>query len=72
MNGQQLRLTLRWIHIIGALLVGASLYSPLKDNALFMATTLYFLVPLVAMTGVAMWKQGKLTKLFKRRQPLAQ
>ncbi|WP_295895577.1 hypothetical protein [uncultured Vibrio sp.] len=71
MNGHNLRLTLRWIHIVAALFVGASLYSPLKNNDLFMATTLYFLVPIVAITGVAMWKQGKLIKLLKGRRALA-
>ncbi|MEF1326967.1 hypothetical protein [Vibrio sp. M260121] len=64
MNGQLVRLVLRWTHIFCALLVGAALYSPLKTNDAFMTLTLFVLVPLVAITGVMMWKQGKVMKLI--------
>ncbi|WP_047047164.1 hypothetical protein [Vibrio mexicanus] len=62
MNGQSLRITLRWIHIICALVMGTALYSPLQNNQAFMALVLYAVVPLVALSGVAMWKQGKIMK----------
>lgn len=57
MSGQLVRLALRWMHILCALLVGAVLYSPLKANEMFMTLTLFVLVPVVAITGVMMWKQ---------------
>ena len=50
-----------------ALLVGAALYSPLKANETFMTLTLFVLVPVVAITGVMMWKQGKVMKYLHRK-----
>ncbi|KLN63889.1 hypothetical protein ZX61_17280 [Vibrio sp. VPAP30] len=66
MNGQLVRLVLRWTHILCALLVGAALYSPLKANESFMWVILFALLPLVALTGVLMWKQGKVMQMLKR------
>ncbi|MCL9773774.1 hypothetical protein [Vibrio methylphosphonaticus] len=67
MNARTTRLVLRWVHIIGALLIGTALYSPLKSNQSFMTLVLFILVPVVAITGIAMWKQGKLMALLKPR-----
>ncbi|BBM67409.1 hypothetical protein [Vibrio alfacsensis] len=72
MNGQLMRQVLRWIHILCALLVGAALYSPLKTNEAFMTLVLFILVPLVAITGVMMWKQGKVMKFINRNHKLEQ
>ncbi|WP_394134981.1 hypothetical protein [Aliivibrio fischeri] len=68
MKGQTVRLFLRWVHILGVLLIGAALYSPLKSNDLFMDLTLYILVPIVAISGVSMWQQGKLMKLLNQNK----
>ncbi|BBL91523.1 hypothetical protein VroAM7_41760 [Vibrio rotiferianus] len=70
MNGQLVRLVLRWAHIFCALLVGVALYSPLKANELFMTLTLFVLVPVVAVTGVMMWKQGKVMTFLCRKKPI--
>ncbi|MFM2581933.1 hypothetical protein [Vibrio campbellii] len=67
MSGQLVRLALRWMHILCALLVGAALYSPLKANEMFMTLTLFVLVPVVAITGVMMWKQGTVMKYLHRK-----
>ncbi|MGR5156918.1 hypothetical protein [Vibrio owensii] len=64
MSGRLVRLVLRWAHIFCALLVGAALYSPLKTHDAFITLTLFVLVPLAAITGVMMWKQGKVMKLI--------
>jgi len=70
MSGQLVRQILRWVHIVCAIFVGAALYSPLKTNETFMAFTLFGLVPIVAITGVMMWKQGKVMKLIGRNHRL--
>lgn len=72
MNGQLMRQVLRWVHILCALLVGAALYLPLKTNEAFMTLVLFVLVPLVAITGVMMWKQGKVMKFINRNHRLEQ
>jgi thiosulfate reductase cytochrome b subunit len=70
MNGQLMRQILRWVHIVCALFVGAALYSPLQNNEAFMTLTLFGLVPIVAITGIMMWKQGKLMKFVNRNREL--
>ena len=63
-----LRKTLRWGHIVAALVVGAYLYSPLSANPVFAAFVLYAVFPLMAVSGVWMWKQGAIAKLFGARK----
>ncbi|GAL27683.1 hypothetical protein JCM19239_3287 [Vibrio variabilis] len=65
MNGKNIRIVLRWAHIVLALLVGASLYSPLASNEAYMAVTLWGLIPALALTGIGMWKQSSLMKLLE-------
>ncbi|WP_182026064.1 hypothetical protein [Vibrio rotiferianus] len=70
MSGQLVRLVLRWTHISCALLLGVALYSPLNANELFMTLTLFVLVPVVAVTGVMMWKQGKVMTFLCRKKTI--
>ncbi|MGR5284218.1 hypothetical protein ACP3V5_02765 [Vibrio maritimus] len=70
MNGQLMRQILRWVHIVCALFLGTALYSPLQNNEAFMTLTLFGLVPIVAITGIMMWKQGKLMKFVNRNREL--
>lgn len=72
MNGHTLRITLRWLHIVCAVVMGAALYSPLKNSESFMTLVLYLIVPIVAVTGIAMWKQGKVMKWLNRQNGSAQ
>jgi thiosulfate reductase cytochrome b subunit len=70
MSGQLMRQILRWVHIVCALFLGTALYSPLQNNEAFMTLTLFGLVPIVAITGIMMWKQGKLMKFVNRNREL--
>lgn len=60
-----MRRALRWLHLLGAGIVGAYLYSPWSANETFAAVTLYVVVPLLGITGIAMWQQARLVRLFK-------
>jgi thiosulfate reductase cytochrome b subunit len=60
-----LRRILRWTHLITAAIIGTFLYSPWSANAIFAAATLWVVFPLMVMTGVAMWQQVRLMRLFK-------
>lgn len=59
-----LRQTLRWTHIAASAVVGTYLYSPFSENAVFAAVTLYVVFPLMALSGIAMWRQAALTRLL--------
>ncbi|WP_234495765.1 hypothetical protein [Vibrio maritimus] len=65
MNGKNIRIVLRWAHIVLALLVGAAFYSPLASNEAYMAATLWGFIPALALTGIGMWKQSSVMKLLK-------
>ena len=64
MKAASLRTTLRWFHIIGGLILGTYLYSPWSANAAFTALTLYLVTPALVLSGLAMWKQGSIMRLF--------
>lgn len=66
MTAASLRVSLRWFHIVGGLIVGTYLYSPWSANAAFTALTLYVVVPALVLSGLAMWKQGALMRLLRR------
>ena len=62
-----LRKSLRWIHISGSGVVGTYLYSPWSSDPTFSAITLYAVFPLMGLTGIAMWQQGRIARLFRSR-----
>ena len=64
MNAATLRTTLRWSHIVLGSFLGAYICSPLHLDPTATLVARWALVPLVALTGIAMWKQGKLQRLF--------
>lgn len=65
MSPMTLRRTLRWTHIATSAFIGTYLYSPWSSDPVFAATTLYGVFPLMGLTGLAMWQQGRLARLFK-------
>jgi thiosulfate reductase cytochrome b subunit len=67
MTGSQTRLFLRWTHIICAALIGTFIYSPWSANPTFSAIIYWAVIPLLTLTGLAMWKQAKLMSFFKKK-----
>jgi len=67
MHASSLRRALRWTHIVTAAVLGTFLYSPLAADPVFAAVTKFFAFPVMVLTGVAMWQQGRLARLAKRR-----
>ena len=65
MSPTGLRRTLRWVHIVTAALIGTYLYSPWSADPVFAAVTLYGVFPLMGLTGIAMWQQGRLARLLR-------
>ncbi len=67
MNAVQLRRALRTGHlVVGAILV-VYVYSPFHADPLFTGLIRYLAVPAVALSGIAMWQQGRLSRWRARR-----
>ena len=64
-----LRTTLRWLHIVlGAVIVGTYLYSPLGEAPAFRALVLWGAFPALGLSGLAMWQWGRIARLLDRRK----
>lgn len=61
-----LRRVLRWGHLIASGVIGTYLYSPLSDDPIFYALTAYVVFPAMALSGLWMWNQGRIGRMFKR------
>jgi hypothetical protein len=66
MTASLLRRALRWTHIVTAIVLGTFLYSPLAADPAFAAVTKFVAFPAMALTGLAMWQQGRIGRLMKR------
>lgn len=67
MSPTTVRRILRWGHIVASGVIGTYLYSPLAADPVFATLTHYVVFPLMALSGIAMWQQGRLTRLFRRQ-----
>ncbi len=66
MNAVLLRRVVRWFHIFVGLFVGAYFYSPLPDLAWSKPFIQFILLPLLALSGLVLWQQGRIMKFLKR------
>lgn len=66
MSNRNLRVVLRWIHLIGAGAIGTFVYSPYGDDPIFRAAMQFIVIPVLSLTGIALWQQARLNKLLKR------
>ncbi|MEO0383629.1 MAG: hypothetical protein AAF234_08775 [Pseudomonadota bacterium] len=67
MRASTLRTTLRTLHIITGLLIGAYLYAPpLAGNEAYADALRFGVIPLVVLTGILMWKMKWLRGLISR------
>lgn len=65
MTAANLRKALRWFHILGGLVLGTYLYSPWGTDPIFTTITLFVVTPAMVISGVWMWKQGAISRLFR-------
>jgi len=66
-NQLKLRTFLRSGHVVIACLTGAYIYSPtLNDSAGFQALMQFVVFPIIALTGLVMWQQGRIMKWVQR------
>lgn len=65
MSPLTVRSMLRWSHIIAGLMIGTYICSPLHTDPAATMVVRVSLVPVLALTGVAMWQQQRLRRLTK-------
>ena len=65
MSPATLRKVLRWGHMAASLVLGAYLYSPWSADPVFAAIVHYAVFPLMALSGLWMWNQGRIARLFR-------
>ena len=57
----------RWIHLIFAIPIIGYVYSPFKELSNYAAVVRYVAVPVIALTGLWMWKGHLLRRLISRK-----
>jgi hypothetical protein len=57
---------LRYLHLFAGAWIGTFIYSPWGADPLFLAATRFGLVPLVGLTGLALWQQAAFNRLVRR------
>jgi hypothetical protein len=67
MTQSRQRLALRWSHLAASVLLGAFIYSPLRDNPVLLAAVQYAAFPGLALSGLWMWQQGRIARLLRAR-----
>jgi hypothetical protein len=64
MSNKQLRNTIRVVHLIAGVCIVALVYSePLRASAAFLTLMQFVVIPVVAISGIAMWQQAFLSRL---------
>lgn len=61
------RRAMRWLHIVGGVVLGVSLYAPWGSEPTFRAVVLFGVFPALSLSGVAMWQWPK--RIRTRRGP---
>jgi thiosulfate reductase cytochrome b subunit len=61
------RSILRWIHLIFAIPIAGYVYSPFKELPNYAPVVRYVAVPVIALTGLWMWKGHVVRRLFSKR-----
>jgi hypothetical protein len=67
MNPATARRALRWLHIVGGVVLGVYLYSPWGSEPAFRAAVLFGVFPAISVSGVAMWQWAKLVRARRGR-----
>lgn len=66
------RIVLRWTHLLVGWLIGVFVYTPMRENETFVLLMQVVFVPAVVVTGLWMWQQARIKRLYRRaRQGLA-
>ena len=64
MNARVEKNILRVVHLIGAAVIGTYIYSPWKQLEWFTLLNQAFIIPVLTLSGIWMWKGHKIKRLF--------
>ena len=64
-NNKSLRNQFRLIHLLTSIFLGLFIYSPLKDNPQFVMFVRFGVCPVVAVSGIWMWKGKRIQQGIK-------
>jgi hypothetical protein len=67
MTLSQQRQWLRFGHLIASALLGTFIYSPLREDPVLIAIMQFVVFPAMAVSGVWMWQQGRLSRFARAR-----
>ena len=62
------RNVMRWIHVIGSAAIGTFVYSPWRNEPVFLGLIQILVIPILSLTGLWMWQGHRLKKLFASSQ----
>ncbi len=71
LSNKRVRDVQRAVHLVGGLLVMASIYSPMGDQVVLDALVQLVAIPMMVVTGLAMWQAARLRRLLVRVRPAA-
>ena len=61
-----MRTFLRWTHLLVGFLIGVLVYTPAREDDAFVLLMQAAVVPAVTLTGVGMWQQARIRRLYRR------
>ena len=65
MNAMTFRRTIRWFHIFVGLAVGSYFYAPVPQEDWVLPLIKFVLIPLLALSGLALWQQARIMRWIK-------
>ena len=67
MTNKRFRQVVRWLHVTVGVMLILFVYSPLSDVGWYTLVVQALAIPLVSLSGIALWQQPKLSAWRKRR-----
>ena len=61
----RLRIILRWLHIVLGLVILCYIYSPFHEFVFFQIAVKFFVIPVITVSGIWIWKFKEFNKFFK-------
>ena len=66
MQASTRRSILRWIHLVLSIPIIGYVYSPFEDIPQYAGPTRYVFLPMLALTGLWMWKGHLVRRMFSK------
>lgn len=66
MSNRRFRISIRWLHIVIAVMLALHIYSPLRTEDAYVLLIQVVVFPLASVSGVLLWQQPRVLKFWKR------